>query len=90
MTLTVTPLSMRLESMRYEIPSTYYLTILYLDSTLFCILEWNSLNIYVIHFYFDDLKTKVNEKSANCYLVFMVLFYGSFTLVLNSNVTSYS
>jgi hypothetical protein len=64
-----------------------FLPILYLDSTLFCILEWNSLSIYVIHFYFDDLKTKVNEKSANCYLVFMVLFYGSFTLVLNSNVT---
>jgi hypothetical protein len=57
-----------------------FLPILYLDS---------SLSIYVIHFYFDDLKTKVNEKYANCYLVFMVLFYGSFTLVLNSNFTTY-
>lgn len=52
------------DSMIYELP-TYFVSI---DSTLFCILEWNFLNIYVIHFYFNDLMKNI---------LFVILFYSS-------------
>ena len=39
----------------WPVPLTSYDIPTYFVSTLFCIFQWHSLSIYVLHFDFDDL-----------------------------------